>query len=1281
MKYSTLVELACWRASEQAEQNIYTFLHAGQNAPQVLSYQKLDRRARGIGALLQQHGAFGERVLLLYPPGLEFITAFLGCLYAGAIAVPAYPPRNKRHLPRIQTIVEDAQATLLLTVKNTKDRVAAWLEQDSPLTSLKLIDTDDFPEESASSWQPCAMKSSDLAFLQYTSGSTASPKGVMVSHENLMCNLTLIQQSFEHTPESIGVSWLPPYHDMGLIGGILQPLFVGFPIVLMSPMSFLQQPFRWLEAISTYRATTSGGPNFAYDLCVKKISSEQRQQLDLSSWDLAFNGAEPIHPDVLDNFVSVFEPRGFRKKAFYPCYGLAESTLFVTGGKKGEAPVIRRFRGKALEDHLVHEADTHDMDARELVGCGRELSGHTLRIVCPETLTPCPPHRVGEIWLTGPSVAQGYWEQPEHTAESFQAYLKDTGEGPFLRSGDLGFMKNGELFVTGRRKDLMIIRGKNHYPQDIEQTVELSYSSLRWNSSAAFSVSVGGEEQVVVVAEVERRYRNRRQQVNSKDRPEEEQRHEPERRQTSEAYSSSFNGEVAYQFHADRAIAAIRQAIAEHHGLNVHAVLLLKYGTIPKTSSGKIQRHACKTGFIKGSLDVVGEWREESDVLSPLYREGSSSQELFSRWESFIGDLWADILGCPRDTIHGHSHFFQFGGDSLQAILCARSISDAIGAELDFDVLYEFPVLKDVAAHLEEMYEVPPLLQVRDGLLAKYRKYCRPADTYFPLLPLQKLCFVLRACDESKLYMFLDAELHGTLDVAVFREASRILTTRHPALRLGVSLTFDRLRQTVLPLPLIHDAVAYHDLRQEGPEQLLVRIETETEALLQHHFRNDVGDTFRARLLTLDSQTHRLLMNVNCMALDGVSVAEWFEELQLVYSELIRGNTVDDRPQTTLSFKEYVEIYTARQRCEHRSRDAAYWSQHFSHHEPFPSLPECRDACEPNRFETYTSEFDSALMTHVRERARTLNVTFFSVLFAAFVKGLALWTNSNCLSVNTRHVNRRPYAHDVQNILGCFTDILPIQLDNLLTARIEDLARAVQQDLRNMHRYSAVSGVEIIEKYQSPLSLMSPVIFSSAMFPRSKENSEDAFALASLQIRLSAPATWLDVLVYDVNESFACSWNFRRKRFSRETIIDLASRYQGLLEEFAGDEADRDHVDLQAPPRSILHVLENAAEEERYGILVAYLRTQTAATFALPAGGIDVRKPLTGMGLDSLRAVELKNHIMTELNVDLPLEDFFEGKSLEELAQSALEHMTLARLVLSEAPTEELSDDMEEFSL
>ena len=570
-KTTTLVELLRCRASDRPEQIAYTFLVDGEAETVSLTYKELDRQARAIAVYLRSFCQPGHRALLLYPPGLEYIAAFFGCLYAGIIAVPAYPPRPNRSLLRIQAMIQDAQATVALTTPSIFARLEKQLIGVPELQSLYWLSTDVEPQLEQQ-WQAPDISSNTIAFLQYTSGSTATPKGVAIAHSNLLHNLGAIFGCFGHTPNSKGVIWLPPYHDMGLIGGVLQPLYSGLPVVLMSPLMFLQSPIRWLQAITRYRATTNGGPNFAYDLCVRKIVPEQMTALDLSCWEVAFNGAEPINWQTLDRFAAKFEPYGFRREAFYPCYGLAEATLIVSGGLKSAPVITKTIDKEALGQNRVVPARSDDLRAKTVVGCGRSLSDQQMAIVEPEKLTRCTSTEIGEIWVRGASIAQGYWNNPQATNAVFNAYLADTGEGPFLRTGDLGFIEQGELFVTGRLKDAIIINGQNYYPQDIEQTVEQSHPQLRPTSAAAFSTDIAGEEKLIVAAEVER------------------------------SYLTNASPDLESQL-----IQSICRRVSKDHDLQVFKVLLLKPGSIPKTSSGKIQRYACRTGFLEGTLKAVNE--------------------------------------------------------------------------------------------------------------------------------------------------------------------------------------------------------------------------------------------------------------------------------------------------------------------------------------------------------------------------------------------------------------------------------------------------------------------------------------------------------------------------------------------------------------------------------------------------------------------------------------------------------------------------------------------------
>jgi acyl-CoA synthetase (AMP-forming)/AMP-acid ligase II len=586
----TLVDVLRYRAARQPGSRLFSFLAHGEAADGHLTYGGLDQRARAIGAELQRMGMAGQRVLLLYQPSLDYVAAFMGCLYGGVVAVPSYPPdpfRMERTFPRFHAIVTDSGASGVLTTGAILDLAGELLDEHPDFQGLARLATDTIPDHAAEAWRPPGVDASTVAFLQYTSGSTAQPKGVILTHRNLMANLALIYESFAVRPGSSGMIWLPPYHDMGLIGGILQPIYGGLTVALMSPLDFLQRPLRWLQAMTSTRATISGGPNFAYDLCVRKISAEQRATLDLSAWEVAFNGAEPVRKDTIERFCQAFADCGFRKEAFYPCYGLAEATLIASGGDQGCGPVYLTVDIAALAEGEAQEATAIGPGAAALVGAGHTLGGQRIAIADPETLEELPDSRVGEIWVSGDSVADGYWGRPKESAAPFQAVLADGGAGPVLRSGDLGFLRDGELFVTGRIKDLIIVDGRNHYPQDIELTVEASHPALRPGCSAAFPVAVDGQERLVVAVEVAKQYR-----------PMGTDGVDPGR-------GELLDGQAVR--------AAIRRAVAGQHDLRAHAVVLLAAGSIPKTSSGKIQRHACREGYLAGTLEG---W-DHGDAVQP----------------------------------------------------------------------------------------------------------------------------------------------------------------------------------------------------------------------------------------------------------------------------------------------------------------------------------------------------------------------------------------------------------------------------------------------------------------------------------------------------------------------------------------------------------------------------------------------------------------------------------------------------------------------------------------
>ncbi len=560
------------RCAEDPAQETFRFLGDRDGDSETLSNAQADRRARALGALLQRAGP-RQCALLLLPPGLDYIASFWGCLYAGCAAVPAYPPslaNAGRAMARLAAIADDARPRFVLAPRALVEARHRIVEANSVLGQADWIAVDALPEGLEDEWKAPDLSRDDLAFLQYTSGSTGRPKGVMISHGNLLHNTEQMRVLLAAGPDDRHAGWLPPYHDMGLVAGILMVSQFGMQVTLMSPFSFLKHPIRWIQTLSDNRSTITGGAPFGFDLAARKIRPEQLQGIDLSNIRVACIAAEPVHPSTIDRFIDVFGPVGFRREAFLPCYGLAESTLMATGGPAAAMPIVRSFGRTALHEGKAEEADASASNRIALLANGPVIDGMELRIVDPETSTPCPPDQTGEIWLSGASIAQGYWGQPEETAKTFGARLApphDLGR-EYLRTGDVGFLREGELFVGGRIKDLVIVDGRNFHPEDLEAVLENAHPNLVPGGSVAFSVDDGEHERAVVVQEVVTRGLDRESACN-----------------------------------------AIRAIVAETHGLELSAVVLIRARTLPRTSSMKVQRRACRDAFRNGDLIQVHIWR------------------------------------------------------------------------------------------------------------------------------------------------------------------------------------------------------------------------------------------------------------------------------------------------------------------------------------------------------------------------------------------------------------------------------------------------------------------------------------------------------------------------------------------------------------------------------------------------------------------------------------------------------------------------------------------------
>jgi acyl transferase domain-containing protein/acyl-CoA synthetase (AMP-forming)/AMP-acid ligase II len=648
---SSVVETIRKRAGRKSELHAYTFLNQSGNPECVLTLGELDRRAAAIGNCLSKTCSKGSRALLLYPSGQPFIEAFLGCLYAGVIAVPAYPPGKRQRLKRLNAVATDAGASIALSTASVVSRLSEF----SDTFSVPTLATDDI--DHVHGYEPVTCDGESLAFLQYTSGSTATPKGVMVSHRNLAANLAAMQDTLETREDGsdVLVTWLPQFHDMGLVLGMLLSLFSGFRCVAMKPETFIQQPMRWLEAISEYGGTISAAPNFAYDLCVRRATPDALAGLDLRTWRVALNGAEPVRATTVEAFVKTFSCCGFSPGTMRPGYGLAEATLMVSSGSDGRGPVLMPLDAAALSQNTISVQGMED-GGRVLVGCGTIHPSTELLIVDPETLQVCGPSSVGEVWLRNTSVALGYWGRERETEQTFRAFTAG-GDGPYLRTGDLGFLRDGQVFITGRCKDLIVIQGRNLYPQDIEETVEGCHEALRPSCGAAIPVVEAGEERLAIVYEV------KRQALKQDD------------------FAAVFG--------------AIQQEVAIEHQVAVHEIVLIRTGAAPKTSSGKIQRREIRRQLRAGELPAVASWRRgrASNETPP----GISNQDDLIDLIRVIAarHLEIDVSQIAPSDVLAH-----FGLSSLTAASIAQELSARLGREVSPTLLYDYPAIQALAKHL-----------------------------------------------------------------------------------------------------------------------------------------------------------------------------------------------------------------------------------------------------------------------------------------------------------------------------------------------------------------------------------------------------------------------------------------------------------------------------------------------------------------------------------------------------------------------------------------------------
>ncbi|MFE9862868.1 amino acid adenylation domain-containing protein [Streptomyces sp. NPDC005506] len=1002
---NSVVDVIRRNVSERGAAVSYEFLADAGGVDSKLSMVEIDRRARAIAVSLQERAKPGARVMLLYPPGEHFVVGFVATLYAGMVAVPVYPPdpmRIARTLPRLRAVVRSSRAEIVLSDSLVQAFTHELFEQQAPeVARLPWVVTEEAMLEGAENWRRPALTSDSVALLQYTSGSTGTPRGVVVTHGNLLSNGSAIAGGFGLADGDIVASWLPFYHDMGLLGGVLQPMLSGLSNVLMSPLEFMRRPMRWLEAISSRGATVSGGPNFAFDLCVNKSTPAERENLDLSSWRVAFCGAEPVRNRTLERFADAFAVSGFDRSALLPCYGLAEATLFVAGSGRGNGAHITRIDRAALEQGRAEPR----ADGDHLVSSGQVADGHELVVVEPESAVRVAPGSVGELWVRGASVAAGYWEDEAATEASFGARLADDPE-PYLRTGDLGFVLDDQVYVTGRLKEMMVVRGRNLYAHDLEETAVAASTWARPGCGAAFSVETGNGEECVVLHEV------------APATPEEE---------------------------LPRIADAIAAAVQHEHGIALLDVVLLGARSMAKTSSGKIQRLAGRTAYTAGQVEgelyrrstsapARGEQRQLTFPPRAELLELSTEQRVdaIERALSMVGRGEGD---APATMVA------ELDLDSLAAVDLAFRIEEQLGVVTDPSLLLQPTSLREVAVAIEERTRTAPEASVRQETGQRGA---------VPLSAGQQSLLFMRELEgpDCRQNVSVAVRLPEPVDAEVLSAAVRHIGTRHPILTSSFSV--DGSRRAQLIDPAVPFELGVVDLTGEAEQVLRSRVD---ECALAP-FDIEHGDVARARLFTGCGAPVLVLAQHHAIT-DFWSVVTLLDELTTVYSDLLHKRTPE--LPAAVGYEEFVRWQQDYERSPQWQADERYWLDLLSGDVQAPTLP-VRERPEPDKgIASHRVTVDAELLAELERVAGDSGTTVFSVLMAAFEVLVAAHSGARDFVVGATTAGR-PQAR-FRNTLGYFANTIPVRAEPGAHPTVTELIRSTGRQLRQSlgHQHFPVS--------------------------------------------------------------------------------------------------------------------------------------------------------------------------------------------------------------------------------
>jgi natural product biosynthesis luciferase-like monooxygenase protein len=1170
---SNLMELLRSRASSSPDHVLYSFLREDLSIGRELSLGQLDLRVRAIAGALQTSTRPGDRILLLFPFGPEFLEGFFGSIYAGRIPVPAYTPRPGRPSHTLQAICNDARPALVLTNREQLLRIAQALEQDpnSPAAGLRCCCAEDIPDDATAGWREPDISSGTTAFLQYTSGSTASPKGVIVSHENIIQNERMIQDAFGEDESSIVVSWLPLYHDMGLIGAVLQPLWAGNRCFLMSPQAFVQNPFQWLDAISRFKATTSGGPDFAYRLCMGRTTDEQLARLDLSSWRVAFNGSEPVQAATMRQFAEKFGPCGFRKTAFVPCYGLAESTLLVTARRSSSEVTARSFHGRELERNRVVPCAESELGVRTLVGCGVGDSSQDVVIVDPESGALCSAGGIGEIWVSGPHVAQGYWNKQEATAEIFRNKVPGK-ERSYLRTGDLGFVLEGELFIAGRTRDLIVLRGRNFYPQDFEVLAAQSNEAFQPGLSAAFAVETQAEPELVVLQETQNR---------------------------------------AMDFEA--ACRAIREAVVGEFDISPGRIVFVRAGSLPRTSSGKIRRQECKAKFLSGELKLVFEEAARPAPAPPAepaaVPNGGAKARTLSPRETYLAGIVRKVLRLGAQEIDPELSLLALGMDSITAAELKAIIAQDLKADVSLESMLQGISLARLAALAEEQRQPaavgdPPA-----------------ASTFIGTYPLSKgqlaIWYLSRLSPESAAYnISVAVQCTEEMDEGLLRQSLEMLMGRHEALRTVIRSGSQGPYQLVLE----HPELSFSVENAEGlPEKALQELLAEKAG---QPFDLENGPLFRIFVFRTSKTARALLFVFHHIVADFLSLELVLEELGAVWQALAKG----ERPVFAAEagrYRDYVEWQQRMLAGEQGTKLKTFWHGQLQGELPVTELPfsRVRPAVQTYRGASCRFRIGPAVTKLASEQARARGITLHSMLLAAFELLIHRYTWQQEITIGTPVSGR--LSSRWERAVGLFINQIVLRARFAGEMKVADFLSSVHRDAAAALEHQEYPFSLLVEQLQPRRDPSHSSLFQTMFsFYRAREASHrglEAFLLGvpgvELQVgglKLRSMALENRTAQMDLTLSLAeldgelcgnLQWN--ADLFEAETMTEVSRDYAALLETMASKpEARISEIALRLNPEEAQPAGDPAlpgSEECIHRLIMAQAADRPSAT-ALVAG-------------------------------------------------------------------------------